>query len=99
MQVMNCWPTKWLEAAEIAKLAIYKGDGEWHFRNDSMRDLLGELGEFATSIIEHAVMVEREECASIAERWGETHVAAVTVNARDAGEKIARGIRKRSNLK
>lgn len=36
--------------------------------------------------------------AGVAERWGETHDSAVTVNARNAGGKIARGIRMRSNV-
>jgi len=36
---------------------------------------------------------EREACAEVAERWGEAHGAAVTVNARNAGRKIAIGIR------
>ena len=39
-----------------------------------------------------AVVAERERCAAIARRWGETHADGVTVNARNAASKIARGI-------
>lgn len=34
-----------------------------------------------------------EEAAQLAERWGETHEPGITVNARNAGRKIATGIR------
>ena len=46
---------------------------------------------------EAATMIEREACAKVARRWGETHEAHVTVNARNAGRKIADGIMLRSN--
>jgi len=42
--------------------------------------------------IDAAVAAERERCAAIARRWGETHADGVTVNARNAADKIARGI-------
>jgi hypothetical protein len=35
---------------------------------------------------------ERERCAAVARRWGETHADGETVNARNAASKIARGI-------
>ena len=35
---------------------------------------------------------ELERCACVARRWGETHEPHITVNARNAAEKIARGI-------
>ena len=41
---------------------------------------------------QEATRVERERCADIARRWGETHADGETVNARNAGSKIARGI-------
>ena len=39
-----------------------------------------------------AVAAERERCAAVARRWGETHADGETVNARNAASKIARGI-------
>lgn len=39
-----------------------------------------------------AVVAERERCAAIARRWGETHADGVTVNARNAADKISRDI-------
>lgn len=39
-----------------------------------------------------AEAVERERCAAVARRWGETHESHVTVNARNAADKIARAI-------
>lgn len=42
--------------------------------------------------LDAAVAAERARCAAIARRWGETHDAGVTVNARNAASKIARGI-------
>lgn len=48
--------------------------------------------------IEHAVKDERDECAEVARRWGETHEPGITVNARNAGRKIADGIMMRSNV-
>jgi hypothetical protein len=42
--------------------------------------------------IDKAVAAERARCAAIARRWGETHADGVTVNARNAASKIARGI-------
>ena len=42
--------------------------------------------------IDRAVAAERERCAAVARRWGETHADGETVNARNAASKIARGI-------
>jgi hypothetical protein len=36
---------------------------------------------------------ERERCAAMASRWGETHEPHLSVNARNAADKIARAIR------
>ncbi|MBU0753270.1 MAG: hypothetical protein KJ787_03065 [Gammaproteobacteria bacterium] len=45
----------------------------------------------------HAIAAkEREACADVARRWGETHEPGITVNARNAGRKIADGIMLRS---
>ena len=38
------------------------------------------------------VAAERERCAAVARRWGETHEPHVAVNARNAADKIARAI-------
>jgi hypothetical protein len=42
--VRHCWPTPWLEAAMRAGFAHHKGEGEWVFINDKMRDMLAEFG-------------------------------------------------------
>jgi len=50
------------------------------------------LARHLESAFDAAVAAERERCAAIARRWGETHADGVTVNARNAADKIARGI-------
>ena len=44
------------------------------------------------SALDAAIATERERCAEIARRWGDTHADGETVNARNAASKIARGI-------
>jgi hypothetical protein len=63
--VWHCWPKPWIEAAMRAGFAHYKGDGEWEFINDKMRDM---LVAFAVSIAEHAEQEQREELAELMER-------------------------------
>ena len=46
----------------------------------------------AVEVARAAMAAERERCAAVARRWGETHEAHVTVNARNAADKIARAI-------
>ena len=58
----HCWPTEWLEAAQQAGFANYKGDGKWGFISDSMRDMLAEFGTAIQS-------AERERCAKIADEY------------------------------
>ena len=55
-----CWPEPWIEAAMRAGFAHHKGDGDWVFINDKMRDM---LAEFAVAISEQAGAAERERCA------------------------------------
>ena len=47
-----------------AGFAHYKGDGEWVFINDKMRDM---LAEFANAIAEHSENAQREEDAALIE--------------------------------
>ena len=47
---------------------------------------------YSPQAVAERVAAERERCAAVARRWGETHDAGVTVNARNAADKIARGI-------
>lgn len=93
MQVMHCWPTQWLEAAQRAGLAIYKGDGEWQFLNEGMRDF---LAVFAKDIVGHAVSVERAECAKFAEEVT-AYTQFQTVEHYKMAAFIAAAIRERSN--
>lgn len=93
MQVMHCWPMQWLEAAQRAGLAIYKGSGEWLFLDDGMRDL---LTEFAKDIVDHAVSVEREECAEFAE-GATAYTQFQTIEHYKISAFIAAAIRERSN--
>jgi hypothetical protein len=65
-QVMHCWP--WLEAAMRAGFAHYKGDGEWVFINDAMRDM---LTKFAVSVAETAEQEQREFCVTLCEEAAE----------------------------
>jgi hypothetical protein len=62
---------------------------EYRFSNAN-----GELAWHAFARAIEAIVRERtiDECAAISKRWGETHDAGVTVNARNAGSKIERGI-------
>lgn len=69
---IHTWPTKWLEAAAHAGLAIYQGNGRWEFLDDGMRD---SLGEFARSIVDHAIAEEREACAKVCEEYDEYDLA------------------------
>jgi hypothetical protein len=55
---------------------------------DVVVTMMTELHAFAAA----AVATERERCAAVARRWGETHADGETVNARNAASKIARGI-------
>ncbi len=50
------------------------------------------LDEAVRQALDAACAQERERCAAIARQWGETHADGVTVNARNAASKIARGI-------
>jgi hypothetical protein len=54
--VRHCWPQPWIEAAMRAGFAHYKGDGEWVFISDKMRDM---LAEFANAIAEHTEKAQR----------------------------------------
>ncbi len=56
--IKYCWPEPWIEAAMKAGFAHYKGDGEWVFINDKMRDM---LADFAVSIAEHTESELRKE--------------------------------------
>lgn len=94
MQVMYCWPTQWLEAAQCAGLSIYEGNGKWAFLNDGMRDL---LAGFARDIVCHAVDVERNECASIAE-GATANTQFQTIDHYKIATAIAAAIRERSNV-
>lgn len=66
MKVMHCWNRKWLEAAQRAGLAIYKGAGQWQFLNDEMRIA---MAQFAEEIVSYAVSEEREACAKVCDRY------------------------------
>jgi hypothetical protein len=63
-RIMHCWPRPWIEAAMLAGFAHYKGDGEWVFINDKMRDM---LADFAMSISERAEQ-ERDELLAVIEK-------------------------------
>ena len=54
----------------------------------------GDWHNFAVAVAD----AERARCAAIARHWGATHEPGITVNARNAGDKIARGI-ERSNVR
>jgi hypothetical protein len=73
-RVRHCWPMPWLEAAMRAGFAHYKGDGEWVFIDDKMRDMLAEFG----LALQEA---QREHLAELMERqhaWI-SNVAAATL--------------------
>lgn len=93
MQVMHCWPTQWLEAAQRAGLATYKGNGEWQFLNDGMRDF---LAVFAKDIVGHAVSVEQAACAQLAEE-ATAYTQFQTIEHHKIAAFIAAAIRERSN--
>lgn len=95
MQVMHCWPTQWLEAAQRAGLVIYQGDGKWQFLNDGMRDV---LAEFATDIVGHAITAERNECADFAE-GATAYTQFQTIEHYKIASFIAAAIRERSNAR
>ena len=76
--VRHCWPKPWIEAAMKAGFAHYKGDGEWVFISDKLRDM---LAEFAFTVAEDAAVSQREDIAELMERqhaWI-SNVAAATL--------------------
>jgi hypothetical protein len=57
-QVKHCWPKPWIEAAMQAGFAHYKGNGEWEFISDHMRDM---LAKFAELVAQDAAKAPNEE--------------------------------------
>lgn len=74
------------------------GKSHYRLRQTATTMTREEVAGLVDAAVSVATTAEREACAVIAERWGETHGEGVTVNARNAGSKIARGIRQRSNM-
>ena len=62
----HCWPTPWLEAAMNAGFVTYRGEDEWTFINDQMRDMLAAFGGAL-------VAAEREQCARLCETFEQQH--------------------------
>jgi len=62
---------------------VWVADTDGNRKNDPL---------YGQAELDAAVAAERARCAAIARRWGETHADGVTVNARNAASKIARGI-------
>lgn len=84
-------PFAWM-TGESARRLKRGGNGKGAVPVHGERSGLAKLPVYDQAALDAAVAAERDRCATIARRWGETHADGETVNARNAASKIARGI-------
>lgn len=66
--------------------------GEWYKANEAYLVTQPYTNYVAAAAWKAAQAEERERCAAIAREWGDSHGPTVSVNAMNAGSKIARAI-------